>query len=266
MNKAPETWIDLAEAMQLALWGAVTPDDIDIYEAEPLPRSLLAGLDPADADCFNETVANLQRRLQMAGAGGQLPMRGQPKRVMEDEPENTGRSEPIPTWWFDVDAVRGFDFEDGSILSFSHEAGETHRYSALVRPTGALQPDTPDEWRFVLVERGAFLVFLRDDLRVVLADATGIEPGQRGRLTMSRAELGEMLRKINVELGGTEEHPLGPRKLYTAARSAAGRRGRRVTSRQVEDVYKAMFTDRQGSGRLTKVEQQARKARKESAQ
>lgn len=267
MNTTLEKWIGLEEAMQIALWGMVTPDDIDVYEAVPLPGSMLAGLDPADADGFNATVADLQRRLQVAALAGRLPMRGQPKRFMEDEPESTGRIEPIHTWWFAVGAVRGFDYEDGSILPFSHEADETHRYAALIRPTGALQPDTPDEWRFVVVEHSAFLAFLRDDLGAVLVKGSGPEPGSIDLPPMRDAELTEMLRAINAEMGGTEKSPLGARELYKSARTSASGRFRGITQRRVETIHHAMFPHRRGSGRLTKEQQEDReKARKESAQ
>ncbi len=267
MKGAPETWIGLAEAMQIALWGMVTPYDVDIYEAVPLSGSLLTGLDPADADGFNAIVASLQRQLQAAASAGRLPMKGQPKRFMEEEPENTSRREMILTDWFAIDAVRGFDFEDGSILPFSHEAGETHRYDALMRPTGALQPATPDEYRFVLVERGAFLVFLRNDLGAVLVGGSGPELGSVDMPAMLDAELIEMLRAINTEMGGTEERPIAVRQLYESVQKRVAGKFGHVTQRRVEGAYKSTFPGRRGSGRLPKADQAARvKARKESVQ
>ncbi|MFG1350116.1 hypothetical protein [Xanthobacter autotrophicus] len=264
INRLPAgAWLRLDEAMQFALWGQVTPDDCDVYEAIPLQGALLEGLAADDADGFNAAVANLQRCLQAAALAGRLPMRGQPKRFREDEPNNTGRSELIGEWWFSIDAVRGFDFEDGSISPFSHEADNTRRYTSLIRLDGALQPNSPDEWRFVIVERAAFIAFLRDHLGAATTEGLELAPDTT-LPTTSEAELLLMIGKINDWFGGTSKHPLNPANLHRELNNALAERCAPVPRRNVEKASKKLFPTRSGSGRPSKVEAEARKLRQEN--
>lgn len=264
LNRLPGgDWFFLAEAMQFALWGRETPDDCDVYAAGALRGSMLEGLADGDADGFNAIVANLQRCLQAAALAGRLPMRGQPKRFWEYEPKNTGRSELISEWWFAIDAVRGFDFEDGSISPFSHEADETIGYTSLIRTDGALQPDSPDEWRHVIVERAPFIDFLRDHLGATTTE--GLEATPRATLPKtSEAELLAMVTRINRWLGGTEKHPIDERKLHVEINGVLAGRCAPVRREDLRKAHEKVFSDRCGRGRLSKKEEEARKLRQEN--
>ena len=258
-------WLRLEHAMQVALWGEVPPEEVDIYEAISLPGSLLAERASGDADGFNATVVELQQKLQAVAADGRLPMRGLPKRFWEDEPkENNGRSADIPSWWFTIDAVRGFNFNDGSIDPFSFENGDLDRYDSIVRPTGE-QPDSPDEWRFVVLERAAFIAFLRNDMGAALVEGSGPEC----RVELPRIDdsaLIQLLRRHNERMGGSDDYPISRSEAREDAPKLISANFQIVTHRGVDEAHKRAFPNGKRGRRPKEVSDAIRNSREKFAQ
>ncbi|MFG1243643.1 hypothetical protein V5F31_14810 [Xanthobacter sp. V7C-4] len=148
LNRLPGgEWLFLAEAMQFTLWGQVTPDDCDVYEAIPLQGAFLEGLAEDDADKFNARIFQLQGDMQRAARDGTLVMKGVPMMFwIGSVAEDPAARQPIPTEFFMVDGVRGFDYEDGAIAPFSFEGHDPEEYNRLLRRCTVPAAGSADQW------------------------------------------------------------------------------------------------------------------------
>ncbi|WP_374250357.1 hypothetical protein [Xanthobacter sp.] len=210
---------------------------------------------------WDESVAAFQLALHEAARDGALVLHGIPKQFDEDEfEEDPAARQTIPSTYFMLSAVCGFDYEDGSILPFSFEADCEDSYNRLVRRRTQPMAGTADEWRFVIVERKAFVVFLRD--RLGAATTEGMEIAHRVVLPrVSEAELLDMVRRANDWLGGTAGHPVDVPRLLTAINHALKGRRAHLTRKTLRPAHEKAFPGRSGSGRLPKDETTARELR-----
>lgn len=236
LNRLPGgEWLRLEEAMQFALSEG---------EGE-----------------WDECVATLQLALHEAARDGALVLQGIPKQFYEDEfEEDPAARQTIPSTCFMVQGVRGFDYEDGSILPFSFESNGVDSYNRLVRRRTQPIAGAADEWRFVIVERKGFVAFLRDRLGAVTTEGMEIAP----RVVLPRvsdAELLDMVRRANAWLGGTAGHPVDVPRLLTAINHALKGRRAHLTRKTLRPAHEKAFPGRSGSGRLPKDETAARELR-----
>lgn len=188
LNRLPGSeWLFLAEAMQFALWGQVTPDDCDVYEAIPLQGALLEGLAADDADEFNARIFQLQGDMQRAARDGTLVMKGVPMMFwIGSVAEDPAARQPIPTEFFMLDGVRGFDYEDGAIAPFSFEGHDLEEYSRFLRRCTVPAAGSADHWAHVIVRRDGFITFLRDHLGADLSYDTDMIPALAAPIVSGR--------------------------------------------------------------------------------
>lgn len=222
-------------------------------------------LSTSDGD-WDAGVAAPQLALHEAARDRALVLRGIPKLFDEAEfEEDAAARQPIPSTYFMIEGVRGFDYEDGSILPFSFEAeaDAEDAYDRLIRRRTRPVEGAADEWRFVIVEREGFVRFLRDYLR--RATAEQVLTARRVALpAASDIELVEMVRKTNQWLGGTATHPVSVDDLLREINAALEGQRAVVKREAVRDALPQLFPDKVGAGRLTASEKEARDLRRKN--